>query len=133
MRKTLLAAMLATCIPAHASAESGATPQTKRSIVTNATRELGRNLVANHATLDDARVVALRPITSCTATIVTTKGSVAVSWKALGNLAPRLIGGFVLYRIPAGVRTHLLSVREGRVAEGIGAGLSVLDEECGGA
>ena len=107
--------------------------QQDRSVVSNATTELGRSLIAAGATFDGVSVTSLRQTAHCQAMITTGRGSTVVRWKDLGALVARMKDGRTIYDVPGGGRHHVLSIRTGKASTDVGAGLSVLDEECGAA
>jgi hypothetical protein len=65
--------------------------------------------------------------------MTTAKGGTAVRWKNLGTLVAQMKDGRTIYDVPSGGRHHVLSVRRGKSATDVAAGLSLLDEECGAA
>lgn len=127
MRYFLILPALAAALASGAGAQ-GAPPSSLRT----ATTELGRSLVAAHATLDGAPITGLRQTGRCEAVITTARGGTPVRWRDLGNFAPRLMSGRTIIGLPAGGRTHVISARTGKDATGINMGLGLLDEECGG-
>ena len=118
-------------ICACGQSESESAPQSQQSIVANGTRELSRSLMTAHATFDGKLITRLHQTVHCEAVITTLSGSIAVHWKDLGDLIERLNDGQRVFYVPFGGRPHVISVRNGEAADGIGAGLSLLDEECG--
>lgn len=132
MRKAvILVAILGICGCSTSNAEQAS--KQDRSVVANATRELGRSLVAAGATLDGAPVTTLRQTGRCEAIMTTAKGGTAVRWKDLGALVARIKDGRTIYDVPGGGHHHVLSVRNGKSATDVAAGLSLLDEECAAA
>ena len=136
-RAFLLAALLAT--GACGSSEAMRAPPPKQSSLTVATTALRDNLLSAHATFDGALITDVRPTGRCDAVILTAAGSSPVKWKNLGDLIGHTKGDQMIFDIPAGVKTHILSFPSGETAAGfsdtatrIRMGLGLLDRECGG-
>ena len=131
MRSGLIPVLfLGICACGPSQAEFAARSQSPDLSVAVAT--LRRNLLATHATFDQAAITGLRQTTRCEAVITTLRGLMPVRWKDLGNLIERLQDGRRIFYVSFGGRPHTISVRNGVSADNIGAGLSLLDEECGG-
>jgi hypothetical protein len=130
--KNTLTVVAALAIGGCAASPAASTPQPRATIISNATLALGRNLVAIHATLDGAPVTGLRQTARCEAVIATARGPVAIRWKDLDGIS-HLDHGRVVYGVTAGGRRHVLLVRDGPAGDDIGAGLTLLHDECGGA
>ena len=108
----------------------GSLPPDKAHINANIMSDLHAGIAGMHATWDGDPVTSLVQTGDCTATIATAKGSTAVDWRMLGNLAPRSRGKELTFAVPAGRLIHVLAVPEAEAGDHMNMALGVLDGNC---